>query len=310
MIEETMFEGFEKCLRLSNGQMEVIVSTQFGPRALFCGLNGGQNLFGVHPDLGEETVNGYFRLYGGHRLWAAPEGNPRSMSIENDPVEVKRFSELSAGFRPRPDTPAGIQKEIHFTIDDSAARVTVYHELTNLNLWPVEIAPWALSIMAPGGLCVIPQEPFVPHGEALLPARTMVLWPYTDLSDPRYRMSGKYLQLRCDMVSENATKIGLLNKQGWAAYFTEEALFIKRFEYDEEAQYPDYGCNCEFFTRMDFLEIESVGPLHLVQPGEKTCLLESWHVFPQSQIKPAETPDDVTLDGVLDGPLRIAGVKH
>ncbi len=52
--------------------------------------------------------------------------------------------------------------------------------------------------MAPGGRAIYPQEPYISHTEYLLPARPMVLWHYTDLSDPRFQLGDRFLRLSTD----------------------------------------------------------------------------------------------------------------
>jgi hypothetical protein len=76
--------------------------------------------------------------------------------------------------------------------------VTVTHILINRNLWVIELAAWALSVMAPGGVAILPQPPFIPHGEKLLPARPLVQWHYTDMTDPRWKFGRKFILLRQD----------------------------------------------------------------------------------------------------------------
>jgi len=48
-----------------------------------------------------------------------------------------------------------------------------------------EFAPWALTVMPPGGTCIIPLLPRGTHPEDLLPGNLLTLWLYTDMSDPR-----------------------------------------------------------------------------------------------------------------------------
>ncbi|MEI6376491.1 MAG: hypothetical protein WCO97_04790, partial [bacterium] len=44
------------------------------------------------------------------------------------------------------------------------------------------------------------------------------------------------------------------------------------------AAYPYCCCNFETFTNSDMLEIESLGPLATLQPGESTSHPETWHL--------------------------------
>lgn len=48
---------------------------------------------------------------------------------------------------------------------------------------------------------------------------------------------------------------------GWAAYLLHGDVFMKQFDHEAGATYPDLGCNCEFYTEPGFLEVESLGPL-------------------------------------------------
>ena len=47
------------------------------------------------------------------------------------------------------------------------------------------------------------------------------------------------------------------------------------------ANYPDDGCNFETYTNHEMLEIESLGPLVTLAPGESSAHQERWfqHVF-------------------------------
>jgi len=185
----------------------------------------------------------------------------------------------------------GIEKEMILTLSTSGTRITIMHKLTNRNLWPVELAPWALTIMAPGGTAIFPQEPFRPHTEYLLPARPMVLWHYTDLSDSRWTLGKKFVHLFCDAKIGHPQKIGLANKQGWAGYAVDGQFFVKTFPYVDGATYPDHGCNCETFTSGSFMEVESVAPLVTLSPGQSASHVETWNLF--KNISVTGTDDDV-----------------
>jgi hypothetical protein len=78
--------GLEGCLSLSNGTVEVVVTTEVGPRIARYGFVGGENLLAEMPDhRGPATA---WKVWGGHRLWAAPEARPRTYAPDNAPVEV------------------------------------------------------------------------------------------------------------------------------------------------------------------------------------------------------------------------------
>jgi hypothetical protein len=132
--------------------------------------------------------------------------------------------------------------------------------------------------MRGGGLAVVPQEPFRPFPEVLQPVRPVAMWSYTDLSDPRFTISGKFIRLQTDSSMANAQKFGVGNTLGWAAYLNEGTLFVKHFPFVPSETYPDFGCNTEVYTAGDFIELESLSPLRQLEPGQAVEHRERWTV--------------------------------
>jgi hypothetical protein len=292
-MEKIAYSDFGSCLRLSNGTVELVVTTEVGPRIIRYGFVGGENILGEVPDAGLTTELGEWKAYGGHRLWAAPENNPRSYVPDNQPVEVEVVDDLTVRLVQPVEKPTGLRKEMTITLDDDGTGVTVDHLITNTGLWPIELAPWALTVLngEGGGTVLIPQEPYLSHDEELLPARTMVLWYYTDLSDPRWRLGKQFIRLQVDAAQAEPQKIGVANKQSWAAYARAGLLFVKTFDYESDAVYADEGCNCETYTAGSFVELETLGPMFDLVPGESADHAEYWQLF--GNVELGETDDQI-----------------
>ena len=241
-------------------------------------LVGGENIFGLHAEAKVETALGEFKPYGGHRLWAAPENMPNSYAPDNSPIEYEFDAGKNSIRLTQPvENVTKTQKEIVVTLDETGSGVSVNHKITNCGADTIEIAAWALTIMRGGGEALIPNEPFAAYAaETLLPMRNLTLWSYTDLSDSRWRFDKNFICLRTGDEKSEPQKIGVLNKQGWAAYRFERLQFIKRFDFVENAVYPDMNSNTELYTAGDFIEIESLAPLHKVEPNESTEHVERW----------------------------------
>jgi hypothetical protein len=275
-MERITYEGWPDCIRLTNGSIEIVVTTVIGPRVIHCGFVGGQNLFGVLPEMKGLIGGDEWRIYGGHRLWHSPENMPRSYSPDNSPIHAKPVGgwlQLTQAVEPA----TGIQKEIRIRVDSGLDRVDVIHNLTNHNAWDVELAPWALSVMAQGGECICPQTPG--DFSSLIPNRRVTLWPYTNMGDPRLTWGEKYIRMRQDRTRPRKCKYGISAEDGWVCYLLDGEMFLKRFDYDDEEEYPDYGCSVEVFTNEAFLEMETLGPLSLLAPGETTEHEERWYLF-------------------------------
>ena len=276
MMEVVEYGGWPNCIKLSNGKIELIATTDVGPRIIRLGFVGGQNLFHNYPSTLGKTGDPEWNNYGGHRLWAAPEVFPRTYSPDNSPVEHE-WDGTTLILRSS-DKPGGLDKELRITLDPASTTVKVIHRITNRNPWAIDLALWVLSVMAAGGRAIYPHEDYLPHPDVLLPARPLVLWHFTDMIDPRWTWGRKYIQLRQNPAATTKQKLGMLNTKGWAAYLLGGDAFLKRYPCLPGATYADMGCNTETYTDPDMLEVETLGPLTAVEPGAFAEHTESWLV--------------------------------
>lgn len=277
-IDVINYQGWDDCYRLTNGSAELIVTGGFGPRIIRWGLVGSHNEFAEFEETLGRIDTEEWQLYGGHRFWHAPEAPTRSYYPDCHPVQVEQRADGVRVIQPVEAT-TGIQKEIDIHMHASAAQVTVAHRLRNHNLWTVELAPWALSVMAPGGKAISPLPPRADHGlDNLLPTNTLSMWSYTDMSDPRWTWGQRYIMLE-QTTTGAPQKIGVLNTEGWVAYAHDDHLFVKTFTYQPGATYPDMGCSVELFTNAYMLEVETLGPLVSLVPGASVEHVERWYLF-------------------------------
>jgi len=280
-MEELEYQNFPNCIRFSNREIEIVVTTDIGPRILHYAFLNDENILGIHPEAKVETALGVWKPYGGHRLWIAPENMPNSYAPDDAPIEYEYDETKNSIHLVQPIEPVTeTQKEITVTLDAQGSGVSINHRITNRGAKTIEIAAWALTIMRGAGVALIPNEPFAAYGaETLLPVRNLSLWSYTDLSDSRWQFDEDAIRLTADAENPMPQKIGVLNKHGWAAYHYKNLQFIKRFGYVENAAYPDMNSNTELYTAGDFVEIESLAPLQLIQPNESTEHVEHWELL-------------------------------
>ena len=279
-MEKIQYRELDDCVRLSNDTVEVVVTTGFGPRIIAYNFVGGENVLGWHPQAIIHSELGEYHIFGGHRLWIAPENMPKTYAPDNEPVEYF-FDEAENSIRlvQMVEPVSGTQKEIVVRLAETGSEVSIKHRITNVGSEELELAAWALTIMRGGGVCEIPNEPFAPYGsETLLPVRNLTVWAYTDLSDPRWSFDRELIRLRVDAQLHEPQKIGVLNKQGWARYRLADATFTKYFDYTENAVYPDMNSNAELYTAGAFVEVETLAPLVKLKPGDATEHVERWQL--------------------------------
>ena len=290
-LQTIEYHGWKDCLLLENGDIELVVSVGLGPRVLSFKRKGGANFFKNFDDQMANVSQDVWQSYGGHRLWHAPEVWTRTYYPDVQPVKYE-WDGSRLTLTCETETTSRLQKEIVIDFPDSGTLVKVAHRIYNRGPWAAKFAPWALSVMAPGGTVIVPQEPFVPHGpgegQSFAAGRAIVLWQFTNMADPRFVWGRRFIRMSQDDAYPTKQKFGAMVKPGWAAYDFGAELFIKRFAFFPGANYPDYGCNAEFYTEPGMLEIESLGPEVPVEPGDFAEHIETWQI---EQIEASKNDD-------------------
>ena len=274
-IEIINYKGWKNSLRIFNDLVDLVVLTEIGPRIIRYGFVGEENIFVELPETLGHSGGDTWHVYGGHRLSHAPQADPRSHYPDNHPVEyVEKENTLTIA--QQVESTNGIQKELDISLDAYSTEITVVHRLYNQNLWPVKLAPWALSAMRTGGQAVAPLPPRGTPEDDLQPTGCVSIWTYTDMSDPRWKWGRKYVFLSQDSEKPECQKAGFWVPAGWAAYHSDSTLFIKEFDIKNGELYPDRNVNMEFYTDRGLLEIESLGPLKVIEPDESIEHVERW----------------------------------
>ena len=298
-MEVVDYRGWKNNLRLSNGDAELIVTLDVGPRVICYRLPSGPNVLKNYDSQMGGTGESEWQIRGGHRFWLAPEDLTRTYYPDNRPVKWEQTGDLAAKFVPPPETEYGVQKEMELQLDQKGSRVDVKLKVTNIGQAPTDLAPWGPTVMAPGGVEIIPLPPKKGHPlhprnakspADFAPNQELILWPYFDFTDTRWTFGSRFIFLRQN-VNRGPTKIGLAHRMGWVAYLNSGMLFVKRFDYREGAVYPDRGTRYQTFSNEDMLEMETVGELVTLQPGRSAELIESWELF--GNVPPVKSEADV-----------------
>jgi hypothetical protein len=151
-------------------------------------------------------------------------------------------------------------------------------------------------MMAQNGVGITGFPPRGKHPDVLPPTHPLVMWAFSDLTDPRWKFTKKYLILRQDPQNSEPAKLGHFNPHTWAAYLLGSDLFLKETWNDPTKQYADRGCSFETFTRDDMLELETLGPLQTVAPGGFADHVEYWSLHENISL---EDFSDKELDGII-----------
>lgn len=265
-------EQWGDVLWLEHGDAEIGVALEFGIRIVHLSVKGMDNLYYVQPnDLSDNFTSGDWRVYGGHRLWMAPESelsycpdnNPVSYKLEHDGVLITQ----------QPDPALQIRKSIRITgLPDGT--IALDHRIENLSDKTVTGASWGVNTLDGGGVAEINF-----NGErGYNPRRVVSLWGYTDLHDPRIQFT-KTRVIATHMADiTDYFKIGLYVQPGEAVFTNKGQQMTINFEVAPMADCIDGGCNFELYMCTRFMELETLGVKTEIAPGKSAEHREIWHL--------------------------------
>jgi hypothetical protein len=301
-LTTTRYAGHE-AIEIESGAVRLVVTTSVGPRVLALITGDGVNAFAELPDMTLTCPgSGAFHLYGGHRLWAAPEDPRVTYRPDDDPVEVtERPDGLS--LRTLPDPVAGTSRETTVRVTGSE-RFAFDYRVVNTSDRAQRLACWAITMMAPGGRAWMPllTEPFDAGG--FQAQRNIVCWPYTRMDDPRLVLTDMALEIRADRGADlrvgGNTKVGTSLRRGWVAHWGAGVLLVKRAGHDETREYADMGASAQVYSQPEFTELETLGPLVDLAPGESAQHREDWEVYLVDEVEAERLVTSGELDGTKE----------
>ncbi|MEK7468156.1 MAG: hypothetical protein AAB074_12135 [Planctomycetota bacterium] len=299
------------CVEFKNATISLLVTETVGPRILSLRLRGGENILAEVPDFTLECPGaGRYRMRGGHRLWVAPE-EPRWTYLPDDApprievtphtLEVSQPIELLTGLQKsftigfptvlvnhlrssdQPSTDA--TKDPFF---GEISMVVVDHGLKNCGSTPVTCSPWAITQFKPGGFAILPHTNRGSEVGGSWKKRGFVLWPYTRKDDPNISWGANYTFVHA-RLSTGALKIGYSNYNEWLAYFRNGTVLTKVASFGRSDTYFEQGSSSQCYCNDRFLELETLGPVTTIAPGEQRWHRETWFIRDGVSLEPTET---------------------
>ena len=271
---ERTTEKWGRVLWLTDGKTEIGVALDFGIRVVHLSCSGCANLFYEQPqDRSDGFVekNGWC-LYGGHRLWLAPESYD-SYHPDNDPV-VYTVEEDKILFEQSIDPLLHIRKRLQISFNNDGS-VCVLQQIENALDVPINGAAWGVNTLDAGGTAVISFG--CQNTGGFNPQRVVSLWSDTNLSDSRLEFKKDRLLAR-HLPIKDYLKVGLYSNPGRAVLINKGQQFELTFEAEKFELYPDNGCNFELYMCEQFMELESLGKMTTILPGQCAVHTEVWRL--------------------------------
>jgi len=269
---------------LENDHLRIDYLLEAGPRLVRLILAGStDNLLAEVPDIHWPTPWGEYYLQGGHRVAIAPEALDLSYVPDNSGLVIEEAPGGARLIRPA-ELGSGISKSIEIRLHPDRPALTLRHALRNDRLEPIEIAAWSITQLNLGGIAVAPLRT-TPVMNRRRPDRQVVLWPYASWQDERLIADDDYIWIDA-RPGEEELKIGLLAR-GWLGYLRSGVFFLKRFDPHLEQPHPDLNTNAQLYCNHRFIELETLAPLAVLEPGQSSVHVETWEIYGDAAVPPS-----------------------
>ena len=247
---------------LTDGKTEIGVALDFGIRVVHLSCAGTENLYYAQPgDLsdGFGTADTW-KLRGGHRMWLSPEGE-HSYYPDDDPVCVETIPD-GIIVEQKTDPWQNMVKTLKIVYQPDGT-IRFDHNFRNVGDSPFRAASWGVNTMAGYGTAEIG---FSGQG-GFTPTRTVSLWGNTNLHDSRIRFTSDGITAT-HAPSPDYFKIGVYSRDGVAVFRNKGQQLTLRYEAPPMDELPDGGCNFELYMGEKFMELEVLGAVKEILPGE------------------------------------------
>lgn len=287
------YEGWSDCYELTNPLARLVIVPQIGGRIMEYSI-GGKNVMWLNEgELGKtsgDDIGKKWRNYGGYKAWNAPESKWQEPYIDYfyDSMPAK-VEVLTNGSGVRVTTSPLLHRGLQFVRDiilsDNTSRVRLVERMKNVSDVEIEWSIWDVTQVKVPCWIVFPINPDSVFGRGW-----HVLHPKGG-EIKQVRVFNDIGIMRYDNRVENWETDA---RGGWMAYLNNDLAYTKRWAVRlVGVTYPDGGCDSAFYScKTDYAggysEMEVLGPLVKLKPGEETELVEDWFL---SELE--ESADDV-----------------
>jgi len=275
--------GWERSWTISNGRVEAVVVPAIG-RVMQFRFVGRTSPFwedtalrGKSPDPApSEWVN-----FGGDKTWPSPQsewgkitsrGWPPPVAFDSMPLETSVRRE-GVVLRSPIDPHFGIRTERVVHLEPDAPVMTIVTSYEKVSGDPIEVGIWIITQL---------EDPVAAF--ALLPPTSIFPEGYNrqsgDILPANLTVDGRLVALTRD--PEHASKIGTdSSRLLWVG--SSQMLLIESPRIPG-ARYPDQASSAEIYTNPNpkaYVELEMLGPLHLMKPGDRISQTNTYTLFPR-----------------------------
>lgn len=279
-MKRLAYKGWQNCYQIESGDCQMIASADIGPRIVHLSRGDGGNLLKLFENQIGKTGGDEWRMYGGHRIWHAPEDLMKSYIPDNAAVGVEILADEAICFKVSltPD----IEKSLTMRVATTGQGFELVNRIKNLSAQTIRTSSWGITTFAPGGVGYMPIPKAPSLSEALCASFQINLWDYTNFSDPAFVWREDWIEFHQERALSKQ-KVGSFSLNPWLAYRLGNSVVVKTFNFGTQdlvaSEFPDLGSNVEVYFDAFMLELEGLSPWKDLNPGESVSHTERLQVL-------------------------------
>lgn len=270
-ITEINYKNYNRCLRITNNLIEVIVFIEDTIRIVKYGYVNGNNQF--EDSLIDEDSK---KIIGGHSFSYVPQIDKNVDFIDNQGITYETIAN-GVRFIQNIEKWTQIRRVIEIIFEENSSKITVIHKILSLNAFDINIAICSNTIVRNGGIEVIPFG----HGSKRdVPNKSLIFWPYSNLKDSRVYLGDKYVAMKVNENIYDRFRMGINTDLKYLLYYNNNEMFIKEFSVIEgDYEYPNMGCRYESMITPNYLEMKVNSPIYSLSTNNYITHTEVWDIY-------------------------------
>ena len=279
-VSRITYKGWTDCYSISNQHVRIVVVPQIGGRIMEYSLDGENAIWQNDAELGKTSgrdIGKTWHNYGGYKAWNAPLSRNETYIdyfYDSQPSIAEILPDRS-GIRVTvsPIDNRGLQFIREISLSPVTTRVRIVEKMKNISEHEVEWSIWGVSQVNTPCWIIFPigrNTKFTKGWQNI----------YLDKdTTSQIKQQGNLGIMEYKGIAENWKTDA---RAGWMAYIKDRLAYTIHWGMRlVGVTYPDNGCDAEFFTAArsyagGYAEMEIMGPLVKLKPGEETQIIQDW----------------------------------
>lgn len=285
-VKEITTEEFGHCVMISDKNLQIIVTIDYGPRIVSITENSEPNL--IYHERDKE-----FHRCHGHKMRLTLDRPSNTLYCDNSPV---MYSLLDDGikFTQTITEPFTLEISMDIVPGNESGQLMVVHSVVNKSKEPVKLSIYTETPFRHDGFVFVPQSNITEHDK---PSRILTLWDNSKWTDNRLYIGNQYVTVQGNQ-NLSRLKIGSNNTAGWCGYISGINSFIKRYIHNRTALYPFCHCSTYATANDKYVSIQTSSPFYRIEPFEAARHVENW-IFPNANYICTPT-DERSIDNFIN----------